>query len=197
MGGKSACPPAAQSHDSDYLPNPRGEEGEGGDIGQRRCCGGTAYLHSNLSKHSIFSTDGGFPILEIICCALWVSFSSCPQVGGSIPWSMTVQEEPKPPVKKRSNFFIFFMTSFAFFCFWVLVEVFWWKGSNKSAWDADWGLCSLWKTHAYPLPQVMNTSGPSQAPVKRSSHITKRVTVCSRGAQCFCIGVKPLSSVLR
>ena len=47
------------------------------------------------------------------------------------------------PVKKRSSFFIFFMTSFAFFCFWVLVEVFWWKGSNKSAWDADWGLCSL------------------------------------------------------
>ena len=174
MGGVSACPPAAQSHDSDYLPNPRGEEGEGGDIGPRRGCGGTAYLHSNLSKHSIFSADGGFPVSEIICCALWVSFSSCPQVGGSIPWSMTVQEEPKPPVKKRSSFFIFFMTSFAFFCFWVLVEVFWLEGSNKSVWDADWVSAFCGKTHAYPLPEVFNISALSRSLLKDSYTLLKK-----------------------
>lgn len=149
------------------------KKGRVGNIGPRRGCGGTAYLHSNLSKHSIFSTDGGFPILEIICCALWVSFSSCPQVGGSIPWSMTVQEEPKPPVKKRSSFFIFFMTSFAFFCFWVLVEVFWWKGRISLS-GIQIGVSAVCgKTHAYPLPEVINTSGPSHVPVKRSFHNTK------------------------
>ena len=141
-----------------------------GNIGPRRGCGGTAYLHSNLSKHSIFSADGGFPILEIICCALWVSFFSCPQVGGSIPVVDDSSGGAEAACEEeRSSFFIFFMTSFAFFCFWVLVEVFWWKGSNKSAWDADWGLCSLWKTHAYPLPQVMNTSGPPMRLLKDPS----------------------------
>lgn len=31
---------------------------------------------------NVFSAEGDFPLSETICCALWVSFFSCPQVGG-------------------------------------------------------------------------------------------------------------------
>ena len=121
------------------------KKGRVGNIGPRRGCGGTAYLHSNLSKHSIFSADGGFPILEIICCALWVSFFSCPQVGGSIP---VVDDRSGGAVAACEEEIKLLHFLHDFFCLLLLLgscRGFLVEGSNKSVWDPDWGLCSLWK----------------------------------------------------
>lgn len=84
-GESQRVPLAAQSHDSDMhiiSPTHGMKKGRMGNIGPRQGCRGTACLHRNHNKHSkkpVFCW-WWFPVSEMICCALWVSFFSCPQV---------------------------------------------------------------------------------------------------------------------
>ena len=63
-----------------------------------------------------------------------------------------------------------------------LIEDFWWEGRINLS-GIQIGVSAFWgKTHAYPLPKVVNISGHFQVPVKISFHNTKVETVCCMGA---------------